>query len=154
MEQGNVVDQLYFVCHGVLEGVSIVKDGSEETMTLLEPNSSFRDISIACNIPQPYIVRVCELCRLIRIDKQSFSNILEIYFHDGRRILSNLLQHLAASRGYEDITSFLMQEGVDINALDKFGNTPVLEAIKSGHDRVASLLVKEGGGFVKHRKCW
>ncbi|KAM3308757.1 hypothetical protein P3S67_010501 [Capsicum chacoense] len=92
MEQGNVVDQLYFVCHGVLEEVSIAKDGSEETMTLLEPNSSVRDISIACNIPQPYIVRVCELCRLIRIDKQSFSNILEIYFHDGRRILSNLLQ--------------------------------------------------------------
>ncbi|KAM3233451.1 hypothetical protein P3L10_018810 [Capsicum annuum] len=52
--------------------------------------------------------------------------------------------HLAASRGYEDITSFLIQEGVDINAPDKFGNTPVLEAIKSGHDRVASLLVKEG----------
>lgn len=27
---------------------------------------------------------------------------------------------------------------------DKFGNTPLLEAIKSGHDPVASLLVKEG----------
>ncbi|KAF3624700.1 Potassium channel SKOR [Capsicum annuum] len=187
MEQGNVVDQLYFIRHGVLEEVGLAKDGSEETVSLLEPNSSFGDISIICNIPQPYTVRVCELCRLIHIDKQSFSNILEIYFHDGRRILSNLLQgkesnlrmkqlesdialhigkhevelalklnsaayhgdlhqlrHLAASRGYEDITSFLIQEGVDINAPDKFGNTPVLEAIKSGHDRVASLLVKEG----------
>ncbi|KAF3640372.1 Potassium channel KOR1 [Capsicum annuum] len=176
MEQGNVVDQLYFIRHGVLE-VGLAKDGSEETVSLLEPNSSFGDISIICNIPQPYTVRVCELCRLIHIDKQSFSNILEIYFHDGRRILSNLLQgkesnlrmkqlesdialHIGkhevelalklnsaayhASRGYEDITSFLIQEGVDINAPDKFGNTPVLEAIKSGHDRVASLLVKEG----------
>ncbi|XP_047270912.1 potassium channel KOR1-like isoform X3 [Capsicum annuum] len=143
MEQGNVVDQLYFIRHGVLEEVGLAKDGSEETVSLLEPNSSFGDISIICNIPQPYTVRVCELCRLIHIDKQSFSNILEIYFHDGRRILSNLLQHLAASRGYEDITSFLIQEGVDINALDKFGNTPLLEAIKSRHDRVASLLVKE-----------
>ncbi|PHU14558.1 Potassium channel GORK [Capsicum chinense] len=177
MEQGNVVDQLYFIRHGVLEEVGLAKDGSEETVTLLEPNSSFGDISIVCNIPQPYTVRVCELCRLIRIDKQSFSNILEIYFHDGRRILSNLLQgkesnlrmkqlesdialHIGkhevelalkvnsaayhASRGYEDITSFLIQEGIDINAPDKFGNTPVLEAIKSGHDCVASLLVKEG----------
>nr|XP_016447844.1 PREDICTED: potassium channel SKOR-like [Nicotiana tabacum] len=61
-------------------------------VALLEPNSSFGDISIVCNLPQPYTVRVCQLCRLIRIDKQSFSNILEIYFHDGRRILSNLLQ--------------------------------------------------------------
>lgn len=33
---------------------------------------------------------------------------------------------------------------IAIHHIDKFGNTPLLEAIKSGHDRVASLLVKEG----------
>jgi len=27
---------------------------------------------------------------------------------------------------------------------DKFGNTPLLEAIKNGHDRVESLLFKQG----------
>ncbi|KAJ6421148.1 hypothetical protein OIU84_028516 [Salix udensis] len=191
MEQGNVVDQFYFVCHGVLEEVGIGQDGSEETVKLLPPNSSFGEISILCNIPQPYTVRVCELCRLLRIDKQSFSNILEIYFYDGRKILDNLLEgkesnlrdkqlesditfhigkqeaelalrvnnaayhgdlyqlkgfiragadpnktdydgrsplHLAASRGYEDITLFLIQEGVDINIKDKFGNTPLAVA--------------------------
>ncbi|KAL3838718.1 hypothetical protein ACJIZ3_023309 [Penstemon smallii] len=79
MEQGNVVDQLYFVCH-------------EDTVSNLKPNDLFGEISILCNIPQPYTVRVCELCRLLRIDKQSFSNILEIYFHDGRKILTNLLE--------------------------------------------------------------
>ncbi|GFY90743.1 STELAR K+ outward rectifier [Actinidia rufa] len=207
MEQGNVVDQLYFVCHGTLEEVGIRADGSEESVSNLEPNSSFGEISILCNIPQPYTVRVCELCRLLRVDKQSFSNILEIYFHDGRIILNNLLEgkvsnvrvkqlesditfhigkqeaelalrvnsaayhgdlhqlkgliragadpnktdydgrsplHLAASRGYEDITHFLIQEDVDINISDKFGNTPLLEALKNGHDRIASILVKEG----------
>ncbi|KAB5560868.1 hypothetical protein DKX38_005825 [Salix brachista] len=207
MEQGNVVDQLYFVCHGVLEEVGVGQDGSEETVKLLPRNSSFGEISILCNIPQPYTVRVCELCRLLRIDKQSLSNILEIYFYDGRKILDNLLEgkesnhqykqlesditfhigkqeaelalrvnsaayhgdlyqlkgfiragadpnktdydgrsplHLAASRGYEDTTLFLIQEGVDINIKDKFGNTPLLEAIKNGHDRVSSLLSKQG----------
>ncbi|EEF28913.1 Potassium channel SKOR, putative [Ricinus communis] len=207
MEQGNAVDQLYFVCHGVLEMVATSEDGSEETASLLQPNSSFGEISILCNIPQPYTIRVCELCRLLRIDKQSFSNILEIYFYDGRKIVNNIFEgkesslrdkqlesditfhigkqeaelalrvnsaayhgdlyqlkgfvragadpnrtdydgrsplHLAASRGYEDIACFLIQEGVDINIKDKFGNTPLLEAIKSGHDHVASLLVKEG----------
>ncbi|KAA8547685.1 hypothetical protein F0562_004114 [Nyssa sinensis] len=145
--------------------------------------------------------------RLLRLDKQSFLNILEIYFHDGRKILNNLLEgkesnhrvkqlesditfhigkqeaelalrvnsaayhgdlyqlksliraganpkktdydgrsplHLAASRGYEDITHFLSQEGVDVNLSDNFGNTPLLDAIKNGHDRVASLLVEKG----------
>lgn len=78
--------------HILQEEVGTGADGIEETASLLEPNSSFGEISILCNIPQPYTVRVCELCRLLRIDKQSFSNILEIYFHDGRRVLNNLLQ--------------------------------------------------------------
>lgn len=74
------------------EEVGIKEDGSEETVSLLEPNSSFGEISILCNIPQPYTVRVCELCRLLRLDKQSFTNILDIYFSDGRKILNNLLE--------------------------------------------------------------
>lgn len=210
MEQGNVVDQLYFVCHGVLEEVAIGEDASEDVISLLLPESSFGAISILCNIPQPYTVRVCELCRLLRLDKQAFSDILEIYFNDGRKVLNNLLEeresdfrvkqlesdiafhitkqenelalrvncaayngdvyqlkslinagadptktdydgraplHLAASRGYEDITHLLIKKGVNINLKDKFDNTPLLEAIKNGHDHVASLLVKEGASL-------
>lgn len=79
-------------CLILQEEVGIGADGSEETVSLLEPNSLFGEISVLCNIPQPYTVRVCELCRLLRIDKQSFSNILEIYFHDGRKVLNNLLE--------------------------------------------------------------
>ncbi|KAK1287000.1 Potassium channel KOR1 [Acorus calamus] len=80
VEQGNAIDQLYFICYGVLEGVGIGEDGSEETVLRMEPNCSFGEIAVLCNIPQPYTVRVCELCRLLRIDKQSFTNILEIFF--------------------------------------------------------------------------
>lgn len=32
--------------------------------------------------------------------------------------------------------------------LDKYGNTPLLEAIKNGHDEVASLLVKAGASLA------
>lgn len=74
------------------EEVGIADDGSEETVALLERNSSFGEISILCNIPQPHTVRVCELCRVLRIDKQSFSNILDIYFYDGKKVLDNLLE--------------------------------------------------------------
>ncbi|WOL20137.1 potassium channel KOR1-like isoform X1 [Canna indica] len=209
IEQGNPVDQLYFVCHGALEGIGIGENGSEETVLKLEPNSSFGEIAILCNIPQPYTVRVCQegLCRLLRLDKQLFTNILEIYFIDGRKILNNLLEgkesnicikqfesditfhigkqeaelalkvnnasyygdldhlkglikagadpkktdydgrsplHIAASRGHENITLFLIQEHLDVNLSDKFGNTPLLEAVIHGHDRIASLLFTHG----------
>ncbi|GAV60464.1 cNMP_binding domain-containing protein/Ion_trans domain-containing protein/DUF3354 domain-containing protein/Ank_2 domain-containing protein [Cephalotus follicularis] len=216
MEQGNVVDQLYFVCHGTLEEVGIGEDGTEGTVSMLQPNSYFGEISILCNVPQPYTVRVCELCRLLRLDKQSLTNILDIYFCDGRKIFNNLLEgkesnlrvkqlesditfhidkqeaelalrvnsaayngdihqlksliragadpnkidydgrsplvcimlHLAASSGYEDVTRFLIEEGVKADIKDKFGNTPLLEAIKNGHDRVASLLAEAGATLM------
>lgn len=63
----------------------------EETVAELPPGSSFGEISVLCNIPQPCTVQVLQLCRLLRIDKQSFSSILDIYFYDGRKILNNLL---------------------------------------------------------------
>jgi len=74
------------------EEVGINEDGTEEIVSLVEPNSTFGEISVLCNIPQPYTVRVSQLCRLLRIDKQSLANILEIYFYDGRKIFDNLLE--------------------------------------------------------------
>ncbi|KAM2155432.1 hypothetical protein ACFX1Q_047143 [Malus domestica] len=55
--------------------------------------------------------------------------------------------HLAALKGHEDITLFLILEGVDINIKDNFGNTPLLEAIKNRNDRVSSLLVQQGASL-------
>ncbi|KAL3735687.1 hypothetical protein ACJRO7_024766 [Eucalyptus globulus] len=174
MEQGNVVDQLYFVCHGHLEEVGIGEDGSEETISLLQPNSSFGQVSILCNIPQPYTVRVCELCRLLRIDKQSLSNILEIYFHDGRKILNNLLElresNLRLKQLESDITfhigkqeaelalrvnsaafhgdlrqlKSLVRAGADLNKTDYDGRSPLHLAAARGHEDIVFFLVQEG----------
>lgn len=79
------------------EEVGIGEDGTEETATLLQPHCSFGEISILCNIPQPYTVRVCELCRVLRLDKQSFTNILDIYFYDGKKVMGNLLEVIMLS---------------------------------------------------------
>ncbi|GKV00222.1 hypothetical protein SLEP1_g12955 [Rubroshorea leprosula] len=174
MEQGNVVDQLYFVCHGVLEEVAIGEDGLEETISLLQPESSFGEISILCNIPQPYTVRVCELCRLLRLDKQSFSNILEIYFSDGRKILNNLLEgkesdfrvkqlatdiefhickqeaelalrvNCAAYNGDLHQLKALIGAGADPNKTDYDGRSPLHLAASRGFEDIALFLIKKG----------
>ncbi|XP_039040510.1 potassium channel SKOR-like [Hibiscus syriacus] len=208
IEQGNVVDQLYIVCHGKLVEVGRGKnDETGNSFMDLQTYSSFGEVSFLCNTPQPYTIRVGELSRVLRLDKRSFMEMIEIYFCDGRIILNNLLEgkdanmqneilesdvtlyigkleselaarlncaayngdlyrlkrligagadpnrtdydgrsplHIAASRGYEDITGFLIEQKVEINISDKFGNTPLLEATKHGHDRVTCLLVQAG----------
>ncbi|KAE9606094.1 putative potassium channel, voltage-dependent, EAG/ELK/ERG, ankyrin repeat-containing [Lupinus albus] len=173
MEQGNVVDQLYFVCHGVLEEVGTAEDGSEETVSFLRPNSSFGEISILCNIPQPYTVRVCELCRLVRLDKQSFTDVLDIYFYDGRKVLNNLLEGKETFRGKQlesDITFHigkqeaelalkvnsaafhgdlyqlkgLIRAGADPNKTDYDGRSPLHLAASRGHEDITLFLIQEG----------
>ncbi|CAN6700288.1 unnamed protein product [Malus baccata var. baccata] len=166
MEPGSIVDQLYFVCHGVLEEVGIGEDGTEETLELLEPNSSFGEISILCNIPQLFTVRgkaprmkQLESDITFHIGKQEAEFALKVNHgdlfqlkglirtgadpnktdYDGRSPL-----HLAALKGHEDSTLVLIQEGVDINIKDNFGKAPLLEAIKNRNDRVSSLLIQQG----------
>ncbi|KAM1132750.1 hypothetical protein FF1_047096 [Malus domestica] len=67
--------------------------------------------------------------------------------HGTRKVVFCLKGHLAALKGHEDITLFLIQEGVDINIKDNFGNTPLLEAIKNRNDRVSSLLIQQGASL-------
>uniref|UniRef100_A0ACD5VC66 Uncharacterized protein n=1 Tax=Avena sativa TaxID=4498 RepID=A0ACD5VC66_AVESA len=174
LEQGSAVDQIYFVCHGALEGVGIGEDGQEETILMLEPESSFGEIAILCNIPQPYSVRVCELCRLLRLDKQSFTNILEIYFVDGRKILSNLTEnneyggrvkqlesditfHIGKQEAeltlrvnsaafYGDLQQLkgLIRAGADPKNTDYDGRSPLHLAASKGYEDVAQFLIHEG----------
>ncbi|GJZ76792.1 potassium channel SKOR-like protein [Tanacetum coccineum] len=174
MEQGVLVDQLYFVCHGNLEEVVICEDGSEEIVSILKPHDSFGDISILCNISQPYTVRVRNLCRLLRLDKQSFTNILEIYFHDGRKILNNLLEgkendarlkhmvtdisvHIgmqeaelalrvnsSAYNGDFSQLKSLIRSGVDPNKKDYDGRSPLHLAASKGHEDITRFLIQNG----------
>ncbi|CAN1184232.1 Potassium channel SKOR [Linum perenne] len=210
IQQGHIVNQLYIVCHGELEEIGKVDEDSnmdETDLMHLQTYSSFGEVSFLCNIPQPHTVQVRDLCKVLRLDKQSFKDIVEIFIHDARIILNNLLEgknpnlrkiilesdvtldiiksetelitrlnsvafdgdlyklkrlliegldpkrtdyngrsplHVAASKGFKDITLFLIGQGLEINTSDNFGNTPLLEAIKNDHEEVASLLVKEG----------
>ncbi|MFS7962096.1 putative cyclic nucleotide-binding domain, rmlC-like jelly roll, ankyrin repeat-containing [Helianthus anomalus] len=92
IEEGNIADQLYIVCYGKLEDVERSENEAEKCVRTLEMYSSLNELSVLCNIPVPDTVCVAELSKLLRIDKQSLTDILEIHFADGRIILDNLLE--------------------------------------------------------------
>lgn len=74
------------------EEIMTGEGGSEQVISELLPYNVVGDVAVICNTPQPYTVRVSELCRLLRIDKQSLTSILQMYLKDSRQILSNLLK--------------------------------------------------------------
>ncbi|PVH35371.1 hypothetical protein PAHAL_7G164200 [Panicum hallii] len=118
LEQGTVVDQIYIVVHGCLEEVAAGEGGSEEIISELLPYDIVGDVAVVCNVPQPHTVRVCELCSVLRIDKQSLTSILQIYFKDSRQILSNLLKwRKTKSRGKQlesDITYLISRQEAEL----------------------------------------
>jgi hypothetical protein len=63
--------------------------------------------------------------------------------------------HLAASEGCYKVTEWLVAQGADVNALDRFRRTPLEDAARGEFSEVAKLLIGkgakvwEGGSLVK-----
>ncbi|KAK1300048.1 Potassium channel KOR2 [Acorus calamus] len=174
LEQGTAVDQLYIVSHGRLEEVVVGEDGLEECVAVLEPHNVFGEVAILCSIPQPYTVRVCELCRLLRLEKQSLTSILRLYFVDSRQILSNLLKgkdtdsrikqlesdivYLIAKQEAELVLGVnsaayhgdlyhlkgLINAGANPCKADYDGRTALHLAASRGYEDIARFLIKRG----------
>lgn len=175
IEQGHVADQLYVVCHGELEEFGRGEnDRAEEFIKRLQTYSSFGEVSFLCNTPQPYTIRVRELCRVLRLDKQSFTEILDIYFSDGRIILNNLLEGKDANLRNEllesDVILYiekseselamrlncaafdgdyyrlkrLIEAGADPNKADYDRRSPLHVAASKGDGDISQLLIEHG----------
>ncbi|XP_031491060.1 potassium channel KOR2-like isoform X2 [Nymphaea colorata] len=174
LEQGNPVDQVYVVYHGSLEVVMAAEGGSENIIGRLEPYSVFGEVAVLCNIPQPFTIRVCELSRLLLIEKQAFSSILQLYYTDGQQVLRNLLkgkdtelrikqlesdisylilkQEAEMSLGvnsaayHGDLTTLkrLIGAGADPCKVDYDGRAALHLAARKGYEGIAHFLIQKG----------
>lgn len=52
--------------------------------------------------------------------------------------------HLAASEGHEDVVQYFIERRVDINPKDRWGGTPLSDAMRGNHVKVIELLEKNG----------
>lgn len=64
-------------------------------------------------------------------------DIKDVCDYDGRTPL-----HLAASEGAFATTEWLLQQGVRLDALDRFGRTPLMDALLAERTPVAQLLLE------------
>ena len=52
--------------------------------------------------------------------------------------------HLAASEGHEEVVRYFIERRVDINPKDRWGGTPLADAMRGNHTAVIELLEKNG----------
>ena len=60
--------------------------------------------------------------------------------YDGRTAL-----HLAAAEGRDEVVAYLLDIGVAPNATDRWGGTPLDDALRGGHGDVTTMLEQRGG---------
>ncbi|KAG6383320.1 hypothetical protein SASPL_156933 [Salvia splendens] len=150
VEEGTTSDQLYFLCDGKLEQV---RNQEEEG-------------SVPATIP------VNKLSRLLRVDKQSLVQVIEIHFADGRVIIDNLLHgrehhhrkkilesamavqierceselamrlNCAANDGDLHRLRHLVEAGADPNKTDYHGQSPLHCAAAMVYEDIVQFLIQ------------
>ena len=70
--------------------------------------------------------------------------------HDGGTIWTPL--HRASVKNYFKIANLLIQNGADINAIDIFGYTPLVWAVKADAVEIADVLLQMGSSVEKTRE--
>jgi hypothetical protein len=68
---------------------------------------------------------------------QAGIDLLRAWDYDGRTPL-----HLAASEGAFVMTEWLLSQDVDVNAVDRFGRTPLMDAFVGQHVSIATILTE------------
>ncbi|KAL8123943.1 hypothetical protein AgCh_011807 [Apium graveolens] len=178
VEQGDVMDQFYIICHGKL----ILQEELGSTEELEEPvhfqlnHSSLGEMSVLCNSRVPYTVQTRENSKLLRLDKQSFLNLLDVYFSDGRFIINNLLEgkttnlqnkilesdivlhigkheseltmKLNCATYYGDLHRLkrLVAAGADTSKTDYDGRSPLHLAASKGYEDIVQFLLQKKVG--------
>lgn len=65
-------------------------------------------------------------------------------------ILQRTALHLAASEGSLRVADYLITNGANVNVVDRWGNTPLQDAVDNNHELLAKLIRMHGGVLREH----
>jgi hypothetical protein len=88
------------------------------------------------------ILTACSLGDLYKLTHYGSTYDLNVGDYQQRRPI-----HLAASEGQALIVSFLITMGVNVNCEDRFGNTPLREALRGNHPEIVKMLREAGANM-------
>eukprot|EP00892_Ulva_mutabilis_P012550 jgi/Ulvmu1/9668/UM055_0006.1 len=86
-----------------------------------------------------------DVAELETIVQENDVDIRDVRDYDGRTPL-----HLAAAEGSVAATEWLLQQGVDPSAVDRFGRTPLMDALLGGRTPVAQTLLHAGARVLEN----
>jgi len=87
------------------------------------------------------LTEVCRYCK-IKIAQFLIEKGANIHWKGGRHNYSEL--HIAAYNGCNEIIELLIENGADINARNKRGETPLMYAIENGKVQTAKIFIDKG----------
>ncbi|GMI88592.1 K+ transporter 1 [Hibiscus trionum] len=91
--QNEVPTDFYIIVTGAVD-LLVFKNGVEQVVREAKAGDIFGEIGVLCHRPQLFTVRTKRLCQLLRLDRTTFLNIIQVNVGDGTIIMNNLLQHL------------------------------------------------------------
>ncbi|XP_058095323.1 potassium channel KAT3-like isoform X2 [Magnolia sinica] len=127
--QNEAPTDIYILVSGSVDLISY-KDGSDQVQGKAVAGEVFGEIGVVHHRPQPFTVRTCELCQILRLKGTPLMNIIQANLEDGSIVMSNLLQQLKGleSVGFGDPNAdpkALLEEfidgGVNMNKADASG---------------------------------
>ena len=121
-----------------------LKCGHGKLAKLLIRNNAVGDIEDTWGITPPQLTVENGYTEIFRMLAARGMNMRIKEKHYGRTFL-----HLAAIHGHLDIAKMLIDQGLDVDAVDHDGKSPYYYALKYGNKKIAQML--EEWGDLKHR---
>ncbi|XP_031256768.1 potassium channel KAT1 [Pistacia vera] len=91
--QNEAPTDLYILVSGRVEFISYV-NGQDQVLAKAVAGEVFGEIGVLCYRPQPFTVRTTELSQILRLNRTSLINTIQVNTEDGRIIMNNLSEKL------------------------------------------------------------
>lgn len=139
--QNEAPTDFYIIVNGSVDLLQTV-NGTELSVGQAKKGDICGEIGVLCYRPQLFTVRTKRLCKLLRINRTTFLNIVQASVGDGNIVMNNLLQHLKEQQSEFGESLAEIERMIGRGKLDV--PLSLCFAARRGDDILMQRLLKEG----------